>query len=142
MTNFVRNHGRHTMNRRVFLQSLAATVAGVSAAPAVAQQALVKPSAATSLKLAAQQSNKVLGMYTVQYQLLHDPQATAMIAEGFSLIADGNDLKFSDRLRHRLTRLISASEIQLLTGHNNITNYSAATASFGGMGFRSGSTRM
>jgi endo-1,4-beta-xylanase len=98
MTNFDQNSGKHTMNRRVFLQTLSATVAGITAT-AVAQPALVKPSAVASLRLAAQQSGKVLGMYTVQYQLLHDPQATAMIAEGFSLIADGNDLKFSDRLR-------------------------------------------
>src|SRR5437868_228686 len=79
MTNFDQNYGRHTMNRRAFLQSLAATVAGVTAT-AVAQPSPVKPSAVASLKLAAQQSNKILGMYTVQYQLLHDPQATAMIA--------------------------------------------------------------
>ena len=98
MTNFDQHRGRHTMNRRVFLQTLSATVAGVTAT-AVAQPALVKPSAMASLKLAAQQSDKILGTYTVKYQLLFDPQATAMIAEGFSLIADGNDLKFSDRLR-------------------------------------------
>jgi endo-1,4-beta-xylanase len=98
MTKFNQSYGGRSINRRVFLQSLSATVAGITAT-AVAQPALVKPSAVASLKLAAQQNNKILGMYTVQYQLLHDPQATAMIAEGFSLIADGNDLKFSDRLR-------------------------------------------
>jgi endo-1,4-beta-xylanase len=98
MTNFGRNYGGHRMNRRIFLQSLSATVIGISAT-AVAQSTPVKPSAMASLKLAAQQSGKILGMYTVQYQLLHDPQAAAMIAEEFSLIADGNDLKFSDRLR-------------------------------------------
>jgi len=101
MTNFdpTQTYGGHTMNRRVFLQSLSATVAGMTATAAAQPAALVKPTAAASLKLAAQQSGKILGTYTVQYQLLHDPQATAMIAEGFSLIADGNDLKFSDRLR-------------------------------------------
>jgi endo-1,4-beta-xylanase len=98
MTDFDQKYGGHTMNRRVFLQSLSATAAGITAT-AVAQPALLKPSAVASLKLAAQQSGKVLGTYTVKYQLLFDPQATAMIAEGFSLIADGNDLKFSDRLR-------------------------------------------
>jgi endo-1,4-beta-xylanase len=98
MTNFERNSGRHTMNRRVFLQSVAATVAGVTAT-VVAQPVPVKSSAMASLKLAAQQSGMILGMYTVKHQLLFDPRATAMIAEGFSLIADGNDLKFSDRLR-------------------------------------------
>jgi endo-1,4-beta-xylanase len=98
MTNPDRKHGRHTMNRRIFLQSLSATMAGITAT-AVAQPPLVQPSSVASLKLAAQRSGKILGMYTVQYQLLHDAQAAAMIAEGFSLIADGNDLKFSDRLR-------------------------------------------
>jgi endo-1,4-beta-xylanase len=98
MTNFERNSGRHTMNRRVFLQSVAATVAGVTAT-VVAQPVPVKSSAMASLKLAAQQSGMILGMYTVKHQLLFDPRATAMIDEGFSLIADGNDLKFSDRLR-------------------------------------------
>jgi endo-1,4-beta-xylanase len=87
------------MNRRAFLQSVSATVACMTTTAIAQPAALVKPSAAASLKLAAQQSGKILGMYTVQYQLLHDPQATSMIAEGFSLIADGNDLKFSDRLR-------------------------------------------
>lgn len=98
MINVDRNYGGHWMNRRVFLQSLSATVAGITAT-AAAQSTLVKPSAVASLKLAAQRSGKILGMYTVQYQLLHDPQAAAMIAKEFSLIADGNDLKFSDRLR-------------------------------------------
>jgi len=99
MTNFDQKHSVHTMNRRAFLQSLSATVVGITAT-AAAQPALLKPSSAVaSLKLAAQQSGKILGTYTVKYQLLFDPQATAMIAEGFSLIADGNDLKFSDRLR-------------------------------------------
>jgi endo-1,4-beta-xylanase len=86
------------MNRRVFLQSLSATVAGITS-NAVAQPVLAKPSAAASLKVAAQQSGKILGMYTVSHQLQFDPQAAAMIAEGFSLIADGNDLKFANRLR-------------------------------------------
>ena len=88
----------HKMNRRTFLQSLSAALAGISAT-ALAQPSRIKSSAMTSLKLAAQQNGKILGTYTVQYQLLHDAQAAAMIAEGFSLIADGNDLKFSDRLR-------------------------------------------
>jgi endo-1,4-beta-xylanase len=99
MTKFDQNNGGPAMNRRVFLQSLSAAAVGITATAVAQPAAPVKPSAATSLKRAAQQSNKILGMYTVQYQLLHDPQAAAMIAEGFSLIADGNDLKFSDRLR-------------------------------------------
>jgi endo-1,4-beta-xylanase len=86
------------MNRRIFLQSLSAAVAGITAT-AVAEPTLVEPPAVASLKLAAQRSGKILGMFTVQYQLLHDPQAATMIAEDFSLIADGNDLKFSQRLR-------------------------------------------
>lgn len=93
-----RTHGGWALDRRTFIQSLSATVAGITLTGA-AQPSRVKPSAVLSLKLAAQQSGKILGMFTVQHQLLFDPQASAMIAEGFSLIADGNDLKFSDRLR-------------------------------------------
>jgi len=65
-----------------------------------------------------------------------------MIAEGFSLIADGNDLKFSDRLRPSPDTLTSAPEIPPLTGHSKSPSYSGVTASFGGMGFRNGLTRM
>jgi endo-1,4-beta-xylanase len=38
-------------------------------------------------------------MYTVSHELTSDPAAAAIIAATFSMIADGNDLKFSDRLR-------------------------------------------
>ena len=38
-------------------------------------------------------------MFTVQYELLHDPMASAIIANTFSMIADGNDLKFAKHLR-------------------------------------------
>jgi hypothetical protein len=63
------------MNRRVFLQSLSPTVVG-TAAHGLAQPVLAKPSAVASLKVAAQLSGKILGMYTVSHQLQFDPQAT------------------------------------------------------------------
>jgi endo-1,4-beta-xylanase len=57
------------------------------------------PPDSSGLKRAAQRSGRILGMYTVQHELLNDPDASAIIANTFSMIADGNDLKFSDRLR-------------------------------------------
>jgi endo-1,4-beta-xylanase len=53
----------------------------------------------SALKRAAQYSGKTVGMFTVQYELLFEPEAAAMIANTFSMIADGNDLKFARYLR-------------------------------------------
>jgi endo-1,4-beta-xylanase len=53
----------------------------------------------SALKRAAQLSGKTLAMFTVQYELLHDPMASTIIANTFSMIADGNDLKFAKYLR-------------------------------------------
>ena len=53
----------------------------------------------SALKDAARRSGTILGMYTVMHELLFDPMAAAIIANTFSLVADGNDLKFSNRLR-------------------------------------------
>jgi endo-1,4-beta-xylanase len=53
----------------------------------------------SALKRAGQRSGKILGMFTVQYELLNDPTAAAIIANTFSMIADGNDLKFAKYLR-------------------------------------------
>ncbi len=38
-------------------------------------------------------------MFTVQYELQFEPEAAAIIANTFSMIADGNDLKFTKTLR-------------------------------------------
>jgi endo-1,4-beta-xylanase len=53
----------------------------------------------SALTLAARRSGKTLGVFTGKHELLFDPVATAIIANTFSLIANGNDLKFTDRLR-------------------------------------------
>ncbi len=38
-------------------------------------------------------------MFTIQHELVYDPAAAAVIANNFSMIADGNDLKFAKYLR-------------------------------------------
>ena len=53
----------------------------------------------SALRRAAKKSGKLLGMFTVQHELLYDPAASAIIADTFGMIADGNDLKFANRLR-------------------------------------------
>jgi endo-1,4-beta-xylanase len=84
------------VSRRSFLCGAAALLLANRASLAVSQT----PSTDTSaLKLAAQLSGKKLAMFTVQGELLHDPIAAAIIAKTFSMIADGNDLKFANRLR-------------------------------------------
>lgn len=52
-----------------------------------------------ALKRAAHDSGKILGTFTVQHQLVYDPVGAGIIANTFSMIADGNDLKFSQFLR-------------------------------------------
>jgi endo-1,4-beta-xylanase len=82
------------MNRRSLLCGTAALLA------VGASQATVTSVPDTlALKRAARQSGKILGMYVVGHDLQFDPTATAIIANTFSMIADGNDLKFSNRLR-------------------------------------------
>lgn len=86
------------MNRRSFLRGAAALVAGTSRLAAAQSMPMQVPDA-SALKRAAHQSGKILGMYIVAHDLQFDPTASAMIANNFALIADGNDLKFSNRLR-------------------------------------------
>jgi endo-1,4-beta-xylanase len=87
------------VSRRSFLcgaaTALLASTGGLTASPTTWPR--VPDTAA--LKRAARESGKVLGTYTVQYQLLHDPVGSAIIANTFSMVADGNDLKFSRYLR-------------------------------------------
>lgn len=98
MTDMFRNR---SLSRRSFLTQ-AALASGALAARGAAVQpppsTFVAPEA-LELKRAAQRSGKILGTYTVGHDLLWDPAAAAIIANGFSMIADGNDLKFSNRLR-------------------------------------------
>jgi len=86
------------LTRRTFLHSATVAAIGMSAGT-MAASPIVKGSSIASLKEASLASNKILGVYTVQHQLLNDPKAAGMIEDGFALIADGNDLKFSNRLR-------------------------------------------
>jgi endo-1,4-beta-xylanase len=86
------------MNRRSFLWG-AATLLGASRGLASSQSTPTQVPDTSALKLAARQSEKILGMYIVGHDLQFDPTASAIIANTFSMIADGNDLKFSNRLR-------------------------------------------
>jgi len=87
------------VSRRSFLYSTAAVLSAYGGlAPLNASPATQTPDT-SALKLAARQSGKTLAMFTVQHELLYDPTASAIIANTFSMIADGNDLKFANRLR-------------------------------------------
>src|SRR6266702_4321308 len=91
------DHGR-PQNRRSFMRGVAglcATVSGLGWSQ-VAKPAMPDTSA---LKKAARLNGTILATFTGMHQLLYEPAASAMIAETFSMIAVGNDLKFSDRLR-------------------------------------------
>lgn len=84
------------LTRRDFLQL--ATAAG-AATVVEGVDAQIAPNASNSpLKAAALRDGKILGCYIVMHDLLF-PQNTAALASNFSMIADGNDLKFSNRLR-------------------------------------------
>jgi endo-1,4-beta-xylanase len=86
------------MSRRSFLCGATALLAGAGDLTA-SQTAPLQTPDTTALKRAAQHSGKILGMFTVQYELLYAPMASAIIANTFSMIADGNDLKFAKYLR-------------------------------------------
>ncbi len=86
------------ISRRSFLCGSAALLAG-SAGFATSQTLSAQVPDTSALKHAAQQSGRLLGVFTGQHELLFDPVASATIADTFSMIAVGNDLKFSNRLR-------------------------------------------
>jgi endo-1,4-beta-xylanase len=86
------------VSRRSFCFGASALLAGTAGLTAMPTTAPHVPDTA-ALKRAAKESGKILGMYTVQHQLVYDPVAAAIIANGFSMVADGNDLKFSNFLR-------------------------------------------
>ena len=86
------------ISRRALLRGAATACLSAIGAPIV--QSLTSASPDTSaLKRAVQQSGKILGTYTVQHELDYDTSSSTIIASTFSMIADGNDLKFSNRLR-------------------------------------------
>jgi endo-1,4-beta-xylanase len=86
------------MNRRSFLWGAAALLGGTARLGASPVTPPPVPDT-SALKRAAQHSGKTLGMFLVGHDLQYDPTASAIIAGTFPLIADGNDLKFSNRLR-------------------------------------------
>lgn len=86
------------MNRRSFLYSAAALLVGGSDI-ATAQPTPARVPDTSALKRAARQSGKILGMFTGAHELQFDPTASAIMANTFSMIANGNDLKFANRLR-------------------------------------------
>jgi endo-1,4-beta-xylanase len=87
-----------TMDRRSFLCGATALLAGASDLGAQHATAPTIPDT-SALTRAARQSGKQLGIFAGQHQLLFDPAASAIIASTFSMIADGNDLKFAKYLR-------------------------------------------
>jgi endo-1,4-beta-xylanase len=86
------------MNRRSFLWGATALLGGTGRLGASPVTPPPVPDT-SALRRAAQHSGKTLGMFLVGHDLQFDPTASAIIAETFPLIADGNDLKFSNRLR-------------------------------------------
>jgi endo-1,4-beta-xylanase len=86
------------MNRRSFLSGAAAWLSATSVLSASQTLPTQLPDT-SALKRAAQHSGKTLGTFTVQYELLFEAEAAAIIADTFSMIADGNDLKFAKYLR-------------------------------------------
>src|ERR1700677_1142152 len=86
------------MNRRSFLYSAAALLVGASDI-ATPQPTPARVPDTSALKRASRQSGKILGMFTGAHELQFDPAASAIMADTFSMIAVGNDLKFANRLR-------------------------------------------
>lgn len=84
--------------RNVLKGAAAATSLCLTASPLFGSQNSAPTDLAT-LKQAALHAGKILGVYTVQHELFHEEPAASAIPRAFSLIADGNDLKFSNRLR-------------------------------------------
>lgn len=84
--------------RRAFIRGAAAAYFSVVGAP-VAKSLVADAPDTSALKQAARRSGKILGTYTVVHELYSDTSAASIIANTFSMIADGNDLKFSNRLR-------------------------------------------
>jgi endo-1,4-beta-xylanase len=86
------------LTRRSFLCGATALLAGASGLAEKQTMPAQLPDT-SALKRAAKHSGKTLGIFTVQYELLFEPLASAIIANTFSMIADGNDLKFAKYLR-------------------------------------------
>jgi len=89
------------ISRRSLLQGAAAACLSAACAPFAHSLAQDLPDT-SALKRAAGRSGKTLGTFTVEHELAYEATSATIIANTLSLIADGNDLKFSDRLRPTL----------------------------------------
>jgi endo-1,4-beta-xylanase len=89
--------GARVFTRRVMLRSLAGML--TSAAMADAKVPAAVPPGARELSMAARQAGILLSVFTGMHQVRFEPESSALIAATFGMIADGNDLKFSSRLR-------------------------------------------
>ena len=87
------------LTRRQLLRSLGGACLSNAALAQKVQPLLSTLPETSALKLAAQHAGKTLGTFVVGYQLKYQPTDAAIIAKTFSLIATGNDLKFSKHLR-------------------------------------------
>src|ERR1700676_1784769 len=86
------------VSRRSFLHGAAAMV--VAGGGLTRERGVSSRAPDTSeLKRVSRQNGKILGVYTGAHELVLEPVASAIIAQTFSLIAVGNDLKFANRLR-------------------------------------------
>jgi endo-1,4-beta-xylanase len=85
-------------SRRSILYGASALLAGATRLGAIPTNSPPLPDTA-ALKRAGRESGKTLAMFTVQHQLVYDAVGAAIIANTFQMIADGNDLKFSQFLR-------------------------------------------
>jgi endo-1,4-beta-xylanase len=85
------------ISRRALLKS-----AGMYAAiahPWLGAQTLPSIPGAIPLKDIGQKSGRRIGVFTVAGVMAYNPELVALTAREFSMVADMNDLKFSDRLR-------------------------------------------
>jgi endo-1,4-beta-xylanase len=81
----------------MMLRSLAGMLTSAAIADAKVPAA-VSPGA-RELSMAARQAGVLLSVFTGMHQVRLEPESSALIAESFAMIGDGNDLKFSSRLR-------------------------------------------
>jgi endo-1,4-beta-xylanase len=81
-------------DRRTFLRNVM-----MSGAALAVQQLPTTDDPARRLGQAARSGDHKLGVFWGAHNVQTDPVGSKMIADNFALIADGNDLKFSDRLR-------------------------------------------
>src|SRR6266567_3263346 len=83
--------------RRMLLRSLGGML--TSAASPAAKMLAAVPPGGRELSQAARQAGILLSVFTGMHQVRFEPDSSALIAATFGMIADGNDLKFSSRLR-------------------------------------------